>query len=236
MNFSRQFSLIAIAVFVSCGLGSAQTRNEAQAAKQETIAYQALPKAISCPTPLSKGDVSLSIGIDRKGKVLEAKALSGPENLLRAAEVCAKTWKFENPPPAPVTKTVILSYETMDCPAAESQRGELQYSWGLRNRSNFMIAYIDGEQPPPPLYPEEERKAGIAGMMVLSVGLNADGTVKEIHVMKGLSPRLDNALMDELRPLKFKVLEGVSEMQLRDLVFQIVYHATCTVQNVYNVE
>jgi TonB family protein len=112
----------------------------------------------------------------------------------------------------------------------------LQYSWGLSDRFNYVLAYIEGEQPPAPPYPEGERKAGIVGKMALSVSLNADGTVKEIHVLKGLSPRLDNALMDELRPLKFKVVDGVSEAQLRDLLFQIAYHATCTVQNVYNVE
>ncbi len=60
--------------------------------------------------------------------------------------------------------------------------------------------------------------------------------VKEIHVMQGLSPRLDKSVMDRLRPLKFKVLDGVSEMQLRELLFQIVFHATCTAQTVYNAE
>jgi hypothetical protein len=72
--------------------------------------------------------------------------------------------------------------------------------------------------------------------MVLSVSLNADGTVKEIHVTQTLSPRLDKAMMDRLRTLKFKVLDGVSEAQLSGLLFQIVFHATCTVQVVNNVE
>jgi len=236
MSCFRRLSLVAISVFVSCGLIAAETANKAQAAKQEAFNMQALPKAFSCPAPSASGDVSLRIGIDTKGNVSDVKMLSGPENLIHAAEACAKTWKFENPPPAPVTKTVVLRYESRDCPAAESQRGELQYSWGLRNRSNLVLAYIDGEQPPPPPYPDEERKAGIAGKMILSVSLNSDGTVKELHVLRGLSPLLDKSVMDRLRPLKFRLLEGVSEMNLQDLQFQIVFHATCVVPVVYNAE
>jgi len=151
------------------------------------------------------------------------------------AEACARTWKYENPPSAPVTKTVVIRYESRDCPAAISERGELQFSWGLRDRSNLVLGYIHGEQPPPPLYPEEERKAGKIGRMVLSVSLNADGSVRETHVRQGLSPGLDKEVMDRLRPLKFKILDGVSETQLRELTFLIVFHATCGVQTVDNV-
>jgi TonB family protein len=236
MNFFRRLLLITIQLFAVCGLVSAQTEHQAQAAKLETPAYQNLPKAISCPAPPSQGDVSLRIAIDTKGKVSEVKAVSGPENLFPAAQACAKSWEFENPPQAPVTKTVVLRYESLDCPGAESQHGELQYSWGLRNNSNLVVAFIDGEQPAPPEYPAEERKAGKAGTMVLAVSLNSDGTVKESHVLRGLSPLLDKSVMDRLHPLKFKLIQGVSEMNLQNLQFQIVFHATCIVPLVYNSE
>lgn len=236
MNFLRRLSLMSISVCLFCGLASAQTESQDLAAKQENSAKEALPKAFTCPSPSDLGDVSLRIVIDTKGNVSEVKALSGPETLMPAAEACAKTWKYENPPSAPVTKTVVLRYESKDCPAAESQGGKLQYSWGLRNRSNLLVAYVEGEQPPPPPYPEEERKAGRVGRMVLSVSLNADGSVKEVHVARGLSPRLDTAVMDLLRPLKFKPIQGVSEAQLQDLLFQIDFHATCPVQIVNNVD
>jgi hypothetical protein len=70
--------------------------------------------------------------------------------------------------------------------------------------------------------------------MMLSVSLNVDGTVKDLKVVQGLSPRLDGEVMDEIRPLKFKLLDGVSEMQLQNLVFQIIFHATCTVPKIIN--
>jgi TonB family protein len=106
----------------------------------------------------------------------------------------------------------------------------------LRNSFNLVLAYVEGEQPPPLPYPEEERKAGRVGRMVLSVSLNADGSVKEIHVARGLSPRLDKAMVDRLRPLKFKPVNGLSKTQLQDLLFQIVFHATCSVPIVNNLD
>lgn len=54
-----------------------------------------------------------------------------------------------------------------------------------------MIAVVDEVDLPQPLYPDEERKAGIAGKMGLSLTLNPDGHVKEIHVVNSLSPSLD---------------------------------------------
>jgi TonB family protein len=152
------------------------------------------------------------------------------------AEACARTWKYENPPSAPATKTVVIRYDWRDCPAADSQRGQLQYSWGLRNGQNLVLAYVEGEQPPPLPYPEEERKAGRVGNMALSVSLTTDGSVKEIHVLRSLSPGLDKAVVDRLRPMKFKPVDGVYERQLQGLLFQVVFHATCPVQIVYNLE
>ena len=236
MSSSRRLPLIAILFLLSSGLASAQSGNETQAARQENSADDALPDAFACPSPERSGVVLLRIVIDTRGKVSEAKGLDGPGRLIPLAEECARTWKYAKHPSAPVTKTVALSYESRDCPAAESQRGDLQFSWGLRNRANFVVAYVEGAEPPPPPYPEEERKAGAVGNMILSVSLNADGTVKDVHVIRSLSPGLDKAAMDRLRPMKFKALDGLSAMQLQDLLFQITFRATCPQQVVRNME
>jgi TonB family protein len=236
MNFSRRLALIAIPFCLLCGLSSAQPANEAQAAKQENFATQASPKPFSCPAPSGLGNVSLRIVIDTKGNVSEAKALTGPEKLFPAAEACAKTWKYKNPPSAPVTKTVLIRYVSRDCPGAESQRGEMRWSWVLEDNTGMVVANVDGAEPPPPPYPEEERKAGVAGRMVLSLSLNADGSVKGIRVLKGLSPGLNKAVMDQLRSLKFKMIASVPEEQLGDLRFRIDFHATCVDQTVSTVD
>lgn len=236
MNLYRRFSLAAILVSVVCGLASAQTGIAARPGKQESFTIQELPKPFTCPMPAALGDVSLRIFIDTKGNVTEAKALNGPEKLIPAAEACAKTWEFENPPSAPVTKNVAIRYDSKDCPAAESQRGDIQYSWGLRDRNDLVLAYVEGEEPPPLPYPEGERKAGAVGRMTLVVSLNMNGTVKDIHVLQGLSPRLNDAVMERIRPLKFKPLEGANEIQLQRLFYQVIFHATCPMQSVMNIE
>jgi TonB family protein len=236
MNFYRQFLRIAIPVLFLCNSVTAQSGNGAKAENQDNHPGRDLPKTFACPPAASMGDVSLRIVVDTKGNVAEVKALDGPEKLIPSAEACAKTWKYDNAPAAPVTKNVLIRYDSRDCRAAESQRGELQYSWGLRDRNNLVLGFVDGEEPPPLPYPEEERKAGAVGRMLLSVSLNMDGTVKDVHVLQGLTPRLNEAVMGRLRPLKFKLLEGVSEVQLQQLVFQANFHATCPVQTVMDIE
>jgi len=232
MIFCRQLLTIAIPLYLFCRLASAQTANQIQAAGQVAVTNPLAPKDFSCPSPFVTGDVPLRIVIDAKGNVSEAKASRGPESLIAAAEACARTWKYENPPSAPLTTIVVLRYKSTDCPAAKSQHGQLQYSWGLRDRTNILRAYVEGEEPPPPPYPDDLRKAGVAGRMMLSVSLNADGTVKDAHVIQSLSPELDKAVMDRLRPLKFKPAEGVSEAKLQGLLFRIDFHATCTVSEI----
>lgn len=233
MSFIHRVILTTIPGFLFCGFGAVRIAN-AQAAIHDEPATAALPKAFSCPAPSTLGDVPLRIVIDANGGVSSAKALHGPQTLVPAAESCAKTWKFDRLPSAPLTETVLLRYQTKDCPARDSEHGELQYSWGLRDRSNLVLAYVEGQQPPAPPYPEEERKAGIAGRMAVLVSLNADGTVKDARVVQGLSPAMDKGVVDELRSIKFKLLDGVSEMQVQGLLFQAAFHATCTVPAALN--
>lgn len=231
MNFCRRLLLLVIPFCLPCGLALAQIANNTGDGKREVDVNQVLPKATACSAPAGTGGVSLRIVVDTKGSVSEARALSGTEKFFAFAEACARTWKYENPPSAPVTRNVYISFYSRDCPGPESQHGEIEGSWGLRDKYGAVVAYVDGDALPLPVYPDEERKAGVAGWMVLSVSLNSDGSVKEIHVMHGLSPALDKAVMDKLRALKFKTVEDSQTQHLR---FQMVFHATCPGQSVAN--
>ena len=236
MKFSRLVISLAISVFLSFGSPSARP----QAARQETVATQAAPlkerhiPPASSPGTRVQGKVTLRIVVDAKGNVSEAKALSGPEELIPPALAWVQKWQYEPPAPAPVTRIVEISYGSRDCPGAISERGEMTWSWYLRDKGDKMIAVIDDVNPPQPLYPEEERKAGIAGKMVLSLTLNPDGHVKEIHVVNSLSPSLDKTMVDMVRPLKFKrclsepqCSDGNSSASLEDLRLEFVFSATC---------
>ena len=240
MKFSRLIIPLAISLFLTFGLPAARPQNEPHAAKQETLVNQVVPlKDLHIPlapspgTPV-QGKVTLRIVVDANGYVSQARALSGPEELVPAALAYVKTWQYEPPASAPVTKIVEILYGSRDCPGAISERGEMTWSWSLRDKDGKMIAVIDDVNPPQPLYPDEERKAGIAGKMVLSLTLSPDGHVKEIHVVNSLSPSLDKTMVDMVRPLRFKrclseplCSDGNSSASLEDLRLEFVFRATC---------
>lgn len=211
--------------------------------KQENVGNQTeqLKLIYSPPAPYPgeagkkgiQGKVTLSIVIDAKGNVSEAKELSGPEELVPAALAFVRKWKYEPPATAPVRRTVEVSYGSRDCPGAVSERGEITWSWRLSNKNGETVAVIDGDDEPSPLYPEAERRAGAAGKMVLSVTLNPDGRVKEIHVINSVSPGLDKAVTDMVRGLKFKrcrddrLCTENPDASLEDLRLEFLFSATC---------
>jgi Gram-negative bacterial TonB protein C-terminal len=235
-NLSRLLLRLAIPVFLTCSLSLAQTKNEVQPVPLQNLVNQSLPSNSACPTPPGQGQVTVIVIVDAKGNVSQAKALSGPEELVPATLACAKTWKYEPPASAPVTKIVSVSYNSRDCPAAISERGEMQWSWVLRDKSGKVAANLDGEEPPAPPYPVEERKEGVAGRMVLSVSLNAEGYVKEIHAIRSLSPGLDKVVIDRLRPLKFTLRPDINPQNPIDLYFLVVFRAVCTSRTVSTIE
>jgi hypothetical protein len=237
MKFACPILWLAIAGSLTSCVCAAQTHTEVQSAPQGNVVDQGLPKNSTCPTPPGQGQVRLSIIIDAKGNVSEVDALSGPKELIPATLACAKTWKYEPPASAPVTKIVSVSYNLRDCPGAVSERGEMQWSWVLRDGSGKVVANLDGEEPAAPTYPAEERKAGVAGRLVLAVSLNPEGYVKEIHAIRSLSPGLDKEMMDLVRPLKFKLRPDLNPQTASEgLFFLIAFHSICTSQTLSTIE
>jgi len=235
MKFPGPFTRLTL-LFLSFGLSAAQAQN--QAPKQENVTSKVPPlKAINTPTaPYPEevrkkgieGKVALSIVVDEKGNVSQAKALSGPEELVPAALASVKMWQFEPPASAPVTKTVEIAYGfPKECPGPISDISEVEGNGRLFDKNGKLVAVVDDEDYSLPPHPEAERKSGVAGEMLLSITLNPDGHVKEIHAVKSLSRGLDKAAIDTVRPLKFKQIDGNSQASLEDLRLQFVFRATC---------
>jgi TonB family protein len=180
-----------------------------------------------------QGKVTLSIVIDAKGNVSEARELSGPEELVPESLAFVRQWRYEPPITAPLRRTVEVSYGSRDCPGAISESGELTWSWRLSNKNGETVAVIDGDDGSPPPYPVEERRAGAAGKMVLSVILHPNGRVREIHAIHSVSPGLDKAVIDMVRELKFKrcsverLCSENPDASLEDLRLEFVFQATC---------
>jgi TonB family protein len=222
---------------LTCILSATQTQNETQGLKEENIAHQAARlKAIhmeTAPYPEEarkkgvEGKVTLNIAVDAKGYVSQATILSGPPELFQAALDSTKLWQFEPPTTAPVVKTVEVSFGfPKECQGSESDHGEVTASTRLQNKAGtiFDMEFENDRLPP---YPEEARKAGIAGEMILSLTLTAEGRVTLVSVIKSLSPQIDKTAVETVRTWKFKPKTGNLNNMPGDFSFHIFFRPTC---------
>src|ERR1700683_4862892 len=123
-----------------------------------------------------EGKVVIKIAVDSSGKVSDAKALSGPPELFQAALESVKQWQFEPPAHAPVVTTVQISYGfDRKCPAAASDRGDVTTNGRLLDKNGKVVGTMDYDHDELPYYFQEDRKAGIAGNMVLSLTFDDQG-------------------------------------------------------------
>jgi TonB family protein len=241
MRFSRLFAFSVVSLLASNIQSATQAQDQTLPKKQDITGTPIpRPKIISAPTApypdeaLKKnieGKVVLSIVVDGKGQVSDAKALSGPPELIPAAIDSVKRWQFEPPTHAPLVTTVEISYgHPKECPGAVSDAGEVRATSWLENRDGKVIATPDDYDSSLPPYFEEDRKAGVAGDMVLGLTLDSEGRVKEIHVVKSLSARLDDAAIKTVRTWKFKLVDGNTGKPPEDLQLHILYRPTCMPQ------
>ena len=238
MRLSRLCAAL-FAFMLTCILSAAQTHSEPKGLKEENLAHQTPRlKAIhmeTAPYPEEarkkgvEGKVTLNIAVDAKVYVLQATALSGPPELLQAALDSTKLWQFEPPASAPVVKTVEVSYGfPKECPGSESNHGEVTASTRLQNKGTIFDMDFENDRLPP--YPEEARKAGVAGEMILSLTLTVEGRVTMVSVIKSLSPEIDKAAVETVRKWKFKPKTGNLNNVPGDFSFHIFFRPTCDPQ------
>jgi TonB family protein len=232
MRFSIPFTFLLL----SCCLFKAQAQNHSPS--QANVSDEAVQlKAVKTPfVPYPEeahrnhveGKVTLSIVVDEKGNVSQARVLSGPMELQSAALQSVRMWQYEPPASPPVTKTVEVAYGfPKECPGPVSDHGTVEGRWALLDRDGKLVAVAKDDPPLPYLYSEEQRKSGIAGTLVLSISLHSDGRVKEIHVVQSLSPALDESYVDLVRKMKFRRDDPNSIEPLKDLRLRFTFRAMC---------
>ncbi len=225
---------------LTCILSAAQTQNDTHGIKEENIAHQAARlKAIHleiAPYPeeaLKKGvegRVTLNIKVDAKGYVSQATVLRGPPELHQAALDSTKLWQFEPPASAPVVKTVEVSFGfPKECRGSESEHGEVTASTRLQNKEGTIFD-MDVENDRLPPYPEEARKAGTAGELILSLTLTGKGRVTKVSVIKSVSPQIDETAVETVRTWKFKPKAGSPNNKRSDFSFHVFFRPTCDPQ------
>jgi TonB family protein len=156
-----------------------------------------------------EGKVTLRIVVDAGGNVTESEALSGPPELYGAAIASTKKWLFEPPGSAPVIRTAeVFYFFPRECPGPISDQGEVSGGGRSTSKNGNVITLDDNSDDPLPSYPEKERKAGIAGVMMLSVSVDRDGKVTEAHIVKSLSPALDKNAIEAVLTWRFKIVSS----------------------------
>jgi TonB family protein len=231
-------SLFVVALFASANLfaekGQDGTRAEKQDNTNKPTAQLKLIKSPSPPYPeeaLKKnieGRVVLSIVVDAQGRVSDARALSGPPELVQAAIESVRQWEFEPPDHPPVMTTAEISYGfPKECPGPISQSGQVQWRAGLENTKGTVLEMDDSTDRSTPMYLSEERKAGVAGKMVLSITVDAEGKVTKVRIIKSLSPRLDDATVATVRTWRFQLKAGNPGSLPDDFQLQFIFQPMC---------
>lgn len=242
MSLSRPVLLLTIPLFFGTGFCAAQERCERQSTKQSSppdctghlklLHFEGAHYPDEAVRKKVEGTVKMSIVVDAKGNVLAAKALSGPSELVPAAIAAARRDKFEPPASAPCTDTTQVSFGfPKECPGPISEFGDVSANGQLLDRGGKVVAvwvmYGNPPDVPLPRYPDEERKAGVAGEMVLGVTLDASAGLTGIKVLKSLSPRLDQGAMDTVRQWKFKWVDENHTSPSQVLELTLWFHARC---------
>jgi TonB family protein len=178
-----------------------------------------------------EGRVTVSFVVDAKGHVSDAKPLSGPPELFQAAIDSVEQWQYEPPAIAPVTTTIEIAYgHPHDCPGSIADMAYVNASGRLMNQRGTVLDVKDSNWPLPQ-YSVEEARAGIAGEMILSVTVNAQGKVTKVRVLKSVSPHLDKAAAKTVRKWRYKLREGSLNSLPDDFELRITYKSMCNMQS-----
>lgn len=227
MKFRHRFPLLALALLAACSLSAAQ------AARDSTNGLKLL-KSPTVPVPeeaLKKnieGKVTLSFVVDANGHVSDVEAINGPPELFQAAIDSVKQWEFEPPANAPVRTTASISYgHPRPCPGPESDMGTEWVTSPLKSHRGTTVDFDNSVDAPMPRYFVKERKAGIAGEMVLAIVVNPQGKVTKVRVVRSLSPHLDKAAAKSVRTWRFTLRDGSPGFLPDTFDVRITYEAMC---------
>ena len=154
-----------------------------------------------------EGLVFLEATIDTEGNVSKVKMLKGEhESLNRAAVDAIKQWKYSpatlKEKPMPVNFTVTVKFSLDDKKAGTRKPAESTEHPGPR-----LVKKVS------PTYPEEARKEGIEGTVILEATIDTEGNVVKVKVLEGGIDSLNKAAIEALKQWKYEpvIVEGKAE-------------------------
>ena len=144
--------------------------------------------------------VVVEIVVDQNGTVRDAKAVSGPPELVQSALDSARQCQFEPPARVPTVAKLEVAYFAYG-PCAEPRKPE--FGEVLIDKKLPMAVY-----QPLPAYPKELVEAGITGKLVITISVDRTGEVIGAAVTKPLHPVLDALSLEKAKSWKFKGSRG----------------------------
>jgi TonB family protein len=184
-----------------------------------------------------EGLVILEATVDVNGKVKDVKVLRPVPALNQAAIDAVKQWVYEptviNGKPVPVVFTVTVNFKLKDKAAKAGVEGGVAggvaggVEGGIKGGVEGAVAggvaggvegavKAEGDIRPPtlvkmvePVYPEEARKQGIEGLVILEATVDVNGKVKDVKVLRPV-PALNQAAIDAVKQWVYepKIIDG----------------------------
>ncbi len=154
-----------------------------------------------------EGVVLVSVRADKEGNIEKIKILKSPHELLTEAAVEAlKQWKYEpifiKGKPMPIIFTVTMTFKLKD---KEKEKEEEITGF----EKGAVVA--EGDVKPPklvkkvnPVYPDEARKEGIEGAVILKVRTDEQGSIEKIKVLESPHDLLSKAAIEAVKQWKYE--------------------------------
>lgn len=150
-----------------------------------------------------EGIVILETTTDEEGNVARVKILNSKDPLLNEAAIDAVSqWKYEpfyiKGKPHGLVFTITVRFKLKERETEEFEMGAVKVGEGIEQPK--LIEKVN------PIYPEEARKAGIEGVVLLKVRVSEEGLVERILVLKSESSLLNQAAIDAVKQWKYEPL------------------------------
>ena len=88
----------------------------------------------------------------------------------------------------------------------------------LRPTAPELLSSVD------PLYPDNARDRNIQGECLVGLTVGADGTPKNVHILKSLSPETDAAALEAVRQYRFKPATRNGQPVTAKIAVQLGFH------------
>jgi TonB family protein len=170
-----------------------------------------------------EGVVILEIRADEKGNVEAARILRSIPLLDQAAIDAVKQWKYEplviNGKPQKILFTVTVRFmmKPGDKEKALDKFAEGAVKAEGSVKPPLLIKAVD------PVYPEEAKKAGIEGVVILAAKTDATGHVQDVMVLRSI-PMLNQAAVDAVKQWAYE------PMIINNVAQQVVFTVTVRFQ------